>query len=137
MGPPFHERTTPPVPCLLRPARLPGGGGANVMPIQSAHLQPKRTVMKQLLSLGLTALLLAGCSTSTTSSVVTYDAEGREISTSTTSTQRSDTAEKAREIGGEIKDGVISGYEWTRDRTLEGYEWVKEKSSEAYDSMKK
>ena len=93
--------------------------------------------MKQLLSLGLTALLLAGCSTSTTSSVVTYDAEGREISTSTTSTQRSDTAEKARAIGGEIKDGVVSGYEWTRDRTLEGYEWVKEKSSEAYDSMKK
>lgn len=93
--------------------------------------------MKQLPALGLIALLVAGCSTSTTSSVVTYDAEGREISSSTTSTETSDTAAKAREIGGEIKDGVMSGYEWTRDRTLEGYEWVKEKSSEAYDSLKK
>lgn len=93
--------------------------------------------MKHLLSLGMAAFLLAGCSTNTTSSVVTFDDEGREVSGSTTSRKRDDTAEKAREIGGEIKEGVVSGYEWTRDKTLEGYEWVKEKSSEAYKAVKK
>ena len=93
--------------------------------------------MKHLLPLGLTALLLAACSTSTTSTVVTYDAEGREVSTSTTSESTNDTAEKAREIGQEVKEGVVSGYEWTRDKAVKGYEWVREKSSEAYDSMKK
>ncbi len=93
--------------------------------------------MKILPSLGMLAFLLAGCSTNTTSSVVTFDDEGREVSSSTTSSRYDDTAEKTREIGGEIKEGVISGYEWTRDRTLEGYEWVKEKSSRAYESVKK
>ena len=90
---------------------------------------------RHLLLLCLTALLPA-CSTSTTSSEVTYDAQGREASSRTTSQSTNDTADKAREIGRDVKDGVVSGYEWTRDRTIEGYEWVKEKSVKAYDSMK-
>ncbi len=85
--------------------------------------------MKHILPLGLTALLLAACSTSTTSNVVTYDAQGREVSSTTTSETTNDTAVKAKEIGREVKEGVISGYEWTRDKTIEGYEWVKEKAA--------
>ena len=87
--------------------------------------------MKHILPLGLIALLLAACSTSTTSSVVTYDAQGREVSTTTTSETTNDTAVKAREIGHEVKEGVISGYEWTKDKTIKGYEWVKEKTAPA------
>ena len=85
--------------------------------------------MKHILPLGLTALLLAACSTSTTSNVVTYDAQGHEVSSTTTSETTNDTAVKAKEIGREVKEGVISGYEWTRDKTIEGYEWVKEKAA--------
>lgn len=85
--------------------------------------------MKHILPLGLTALLLAACSTSTTSNVVTYDAQGREVSSTTTSETTNDTAVKAKEISREVKEGVISGYEWTRDKTIEGYEWVKEKAA--------
>lgn len=100
--------------------------------------QAKRTAMKRNLPLlCLTALLLAACSTSTTTSEVTYDAQGREVSSRTTSQSTNDTADKARELGRDVKDGVVSGYEWTRDKTIEGYEWVKEKSVKAYDSMKK
>ena len=61
--------------------------------------------------------------------VVTYDAQGREVSSTTTSETTNDTAVKAKEIGREVKEGVISGYEWTRDKTIEGYEWVKEKAA--------
>ena len=92
--------------------------------------------MKQSALLCMTALLLTACSTSTTSSEVTYDAQGREVSSRTTSETTNDTAAKARELGHEVKEGVVSGYEWTKDKTVEGYEWVKEKSVKAYDSMK-
>ncbi len=94
--------------------------------------------MKNFVSfLGVAAFMLASCSTSTTSNVVTYDSQGREISSQTTSASTNDTAVKAKEIGHDVKEGVISGYEWTRDKAVEGYEWVKEKSTNAYDSMKK
>ena len=83
------------------------------------------------------ALLLGACSTSTTSSVVTYDAHGREVSSTTTSETTNDTAAKAREIGREVKEDVISGYEWTRDKTVEGYHWVKEKAEASHKTAPK
>ena len=93
--------------------------------------------MKHTALLLTSALMLAACSTSTTSNVVTYDAEGREISSHTTSESTNDTAIKAREIGREVKEGVISGYEWTRDKAEQGYEWVKEKADTSQNSAKK
>ncbi len=92
--------------------------------------------MKQILFLSLAAALLAACGTSTTSSVVTYDDNGREISSQTTVTRTNDAKAAAKEIGHDVKEGVISGYEWTKDKAVEGYQWVKETSVNAYDSIK-
>ena len=93
--------------------------------------------MKHAALLSCLALLLASCSTSTTSSVVSYDAQGREVSSTTTSQPTNDTAVKARELGREVKEDVISGYEWTRDKTIEGYHWVKEKAQSRESAPKK
>lgn len=93
--------------------------------------------MKRLASLILSSALLTACSTSTTSNVVTYDANGREISSQTTSTSTNDTAATAKELGNDMKEGVIYSYEWTKDKAVEGYQWVKETSINAYDSLKR
>lgn len=85
--------------------------------------------MKHLALLCLTALCLTACETKTTGSVVSYDAAGNPVSTEVHQADTNDTADTARAIGREVREGVISGYEWTRDKTLEGYEWVKEKTS--------
>ena len=85
--------------------------------------------MKHLPLFCLALLCLAACSTKTTSSVVDYNAAGDPVSTQVHSSRTNDTADTARTIGREVKDGVVSGYEWTRDKTLEGYEWVKEKTA--------
>ena len=93
--------------------------------------------MKRAALLSCLALLLASCSTSTTSTVVSYDTQGREVSSTTTSQTTNDTAVKARELGREVKEDVISGYEWTRDKTIEGYHWVKEKAQSRETAPKK
>lgn len=80
---------------------------------------------------------LAACTSTTTTKVVTYDAQGEPVVTQTTTVKRNDAAEKAKEIGKDVKEGVVSGYEWTRDKTIEGYHWVKDKSVETYDSLTK
>ena len=85
--------------------------------------------MKHLPLLCLAALCLAACATKTTSSATSYDAAGNPVSTQVHSRSSNDTADTAKAIGREVKDGVVSGYEWTRDKTLEGYEWVKEKTT--------
>ena len=83
------------------------------------------------------SITLAACTSTTTTKVVTYDAQGDPIVTQTSTVKRNDAAEKAKEIGKDVKEGVVSGYEWTRDKTIEGYHWVKDKSVETYDSLTK
>ncbi|HJD96773.1 hypothetical protein [Mailhella massiliensis] len=85
--------------------------------------------MKHIPLLCLSLFCLASCATKTTSSVVSYDAAGNPVSTQVHSRSSNDTADTARALGNDVKESVVSGYEWTRDRTLEGYEWVKEKTT--------
>ena len=95
-----------------------------------------KTLMKASVLLCLT-LALAACTTTTTTKVTTYDSTGAPVTSEVTSTTRNDTVDKARQIGSDVKEGVVSGYEWTKDKTVKGYQWVKEKSVNAYESMTK
>jgi len=90
--------------------------------------------MKHLLFSAMAVFILTGCSTSTTN-VVSYDAEGNAVSSQTTTITRNDTTASAKKLGGDVKDGIVSGYEWTKDKTIEGYRWVKNKTVKTYDSL--
>ncbi|MBR5882377.1 MAG: hypothetical protein IKY97_02735 [Mailhella sp.] len=84
----------------------------------------KKTLALAALSL---SLLLAACSTSSTTHVTTYDAEGNTIASKTTTTTSNQTMDAVNKAGTAVKDGVVTGYEWTKDKTVKGYNWVKEK----------
>ena len=76
-------------------------------------------------------LLLAACSTTSTTQVTTYDAAGNTIASQTTSTTSNQTMEAVNKAGTAVKDGVVKGYEWTREKTVQGYEWVKDKVADS------
>ena len=76
------------------------------------------------------SLLLAACSTTSTTKVTTYDSEGNPIASRTTSSTSSQTMEAVSKAGTAVKDGVVTGYEWTKDKTVEGYNWVKDKMAD-------
>ena len=72
-------------------------------------------------------LLLSACSTTSTTQVTTYDSAGNTVSSSTTTNTANQTMEAVNKAGTAVKDGVVKGYEWTREKTVQGYEWVKGK----------
>lgn len=74
-------------------------------------------------------LLLPACTTKSTTHSTVQDASGNVIHSESASTSTNEAAETAAKIGTSIKEGVVSGYEWTKDKTVKGYNWVKEKAT--------
>ncbi len=91
--------------------------------------------MKTPLLLFTLALTLNACTTTTRTESVTYDAQGEPVITQTTVVKSNDTAEAVKELGRDVKNGVVSGYEWTKEKTASGYRWVKKKSVQTYDAL--
>ncbi len=87
--------------------------------------------MKKLASLLALCLLLSACSTTTTTKVTTYDEAGEPTVSEVTSTTTNDTVESMKKLGSDVKDGVVTGYEWTKEKTVKGYEWVKGKVTDS------
>ena len=81
-------------------------------------------------------LLLAACTTDSSTRVTTYDSKGEAVTSSTSSSHTNHTVEAMAKAGQTVKDGAVAGYEWTKDKASKGYDWVQEKVKEQSNSKK-
>ena len=81
-------------------------------------------------------LLLAACTTDSSTRVTTYDSKGEAVTSSTSSSHTNHTVEAMAKAGQTVKDGAMAGYEWTKDKASKGYDWVQEKVKEQSNSKK-
>ena len=81
-------------------------------------------------------LLLAACTTDSSTRVTTYDSKGEAVTSSTSSSHTNHTVEAMAKAGQTVKDGAVAGYEWTKDTASKGYDWVQEKVKEQSNSKK-
>ena len=81
-------------------------------------------------------LLLAACTTNSSTRVTTYDSKGEAVTSSTSSSHTNHTVEAMAKAGQTVKDGAVAGYEWTKDKASKGYDWVQEKVKEQSNSEK-
>jgi hypothetical protein len=77
--------------------------------------------MKKLLALTSLSLslLLAACSTTSTTKVTTYDSQGNMVSSSTSTSTTNQTVEAVVKAGGAVKDGAVAGYEWIKEKSAQ------------------
>ena len=81
-------------------------------------------------------LLLAACTTDSSTHVTTYDSKGEAVTSSTSSSHTNHTVEAMAKAGQTVKDGAVAGYEWTKDKASKGYDWVQEKVKEQSNNKK-
>ena len=81
-------------------------------------------------------LLLAACTTDSSTHVTTYDSKGEAVTSSTSSSHTNHTVEAMANAGQTVKDGAVAGYEWTKYKATKGYDWVQEKVKEQSNSKK-
>ncbi len=81
-------------------------------------------------------LLLAACTTDSSTRVTTYDSKGETVSSSSTTSHTNHTVDAMAKAGKTVKDGAVTGYEWTKDKATKGYDWVQEKVKEQSDDKK-
>ena len=75
-------------------------------------------------------LLLAACTTDSSTRVTTYDAKGDAVTSSSTTSHTNHAVEAMAKAGKSVKDGAVTSYEWTKDKATKGYDWVQEKVKE-------
>ena len=75
-------------------------------------------------------LLLAACTTDSSTRVTTYDNQGNAVTSTTSSSHTNETMEAVAKAGEAVKDGAVAGYEWSKDKATKGYNWVQEKFKE-------
>ena len=81
-------------------------------------------------------LLLAACTTDSSTRVTTYNSKGDAVTSSNSSSHTNHAVDAMAKAGKTVKDGAVAGYEWTKDKASKGYDWVQEKVKEQSNDKK-
>ena len=81
-------------------------------------------------------LLLAACTTDSSTRVITYNSKGDAVASSNSSSHTNHAVDAMAKAGKTVKDSAVAGYEWTKDKASKGYDWVQEKVKEQSNDKK-